>query len=59
MKRIDKLFDNNKLKSSQKNLLHNARMARNDWIHKGKSPDHKILEQLLDFLAKHEVQPKL
>lgn len=57
--RISRLYDENKITASHKDLLHEARIARNDWIHSGKSPDHKMLKRLLEFLIKKEVQPKL
>lgn len=57
--RINKLFEEKKIDEKKKDLLHEARLARNDWFHEGKFPDSKLLSRLLNLLEKEQTHPRV
>ena len=55
--RIDRLRKEEKISESNKMLLHEARIARNSWLHDGKYPKPDLVHRLLRFLKSEGTTP--
>ena len=57
--RIDRLRKEEKISESNKTLLHEARIARNSWLHDGKYPKPDLVHRLLRFLKSEGTTPMI